>query len=79
MRRGLTDPHKGSPDERRRCCRTEGAKRLCPDGGELYRRMLGGVLSRCVGQDEAQKKLNEVHDKSYGSCRRSTFTADFKG
>ena len=25
--------------------------------GKLYRRMLGGFLSRCVGQDEAQKKL----------------------
>ena len=36
--------------------------------GELFRRMLGGVLSRCVGQDEAQKKLKEVHDKTFGSC-----------
>ena len=24
--------------------------------GELYRRMLGGILSRCVGQEEAQRK-----------------------
>ena len=22
--------------------------------GELYRRMLGGILSRCVGKEEAQ-------------------------
>ena len=36
--------------------------------GELYRRMPGGVLSRCVGQDEAQKKLKEIHDKTCGSC-----------
>ena len=35
--------------------------------GELYRRMPGGVLSRCVGQDEAQKKLKELYDKTYGS------------
>ena len=36
--------------------------------GELYSRMLGGVLSRCTGQDEAQRKLKEVHDKTCGSC-----------
>jgi len=36
--------------------------------GELYRRMLGGVLSRCVRQEEAQRKLKEVHDKTCGSC-----------
>ena len=36
--------------------------------GELYCRMLGGVLSRCVGQEEAQRKLKEIHDKTCGSC-----------
>ena len=36
--------------------------------GGLYRRMPGGVLSRCVGQEEAQRKLKEVHDKTCGSC-----------
>ena len=36
--------------------------------GELYRRMPGGVLSRCMGQEEAQRKLKKVHDKTYGSC-----------
>ena len=36
--------------------------------GELYRRMLGGVLSKCVGQEEAQRKLKEVHDKTCRSC-----------
>ena len=36
--------------------------------GELYRRMPGGVLSRCVGQEEAQRKLKEVHDKTCRSC-----------
>ena len=36
--------------------------------GELYCRMPGGVLSRCVGQEEAQRKLKEIHDKTYGSC-----------
>ncbi|XP_075663088.1 uncharacterized protein LOC142632598 [Castanea sativa] len=37
-------------------------------GGELYRRMPGRILSRCVGQEEAQRKLKEIHDKTYGSC-----------
>ena len=36
--------------------------------GELYCRMLGRVLSRCVGQEEAQRKLKEVHDKTCGFC-----------
>ena len=36
--------------------------------GELYRRMPGEVLSKCVGQEEAQRKLKEVHDKTCGSC-----------
>ncbi|XP_075663326.1 uncharacterized protein LOC142632892 [Castanea sativa] len=36
-------------------------------GGELYHRMPRGILSRCVGQEEAQKKLKEIHDKTYGS------------
>ena len=34
--------------------------------GELYRRMPGEILSRCVGQKEAQRKLKEVHDKTCG-------------
>ena len=35
---------------------------------ELYRRMPGGILSRCVGLEEAQRKLKEIHDKTCGSC-----------
>ena len=37
-------------------------------GEELYRKMPGGVLSKCVGQEEAQRKLKEVHNKTCGSC-----------
>ena len=36
--------------------------------GELYCRMLCGVLSRCVGQEKAKRKLKEVHDKTCESC-----------
>ena len=36
--------------------------------GELYHRMPGGVLSRCVGWVEAQRKLKDIHDKTCGSC-----------
>ena len=34
--------------------------------GELYYRMSGGILSRCVGQKEAQRKLKEVHERTCG-------------
>ena len=34
--------------------------------GELYHRMLEGILSRCVGYEEAQRKLKEVHGRTYG-------------
>ena len=36
--------------------------------GELHRRMLGGILSRCVGHEKAQRKLKEVHGRTYGFC-----------
>ena len=36
--------------------------------GELYRKIPGRVLSRCVGQDEAQRKLKEMHGKTCRSC-----------
>ena len=35
--------------------------------GELYCWLPSGVLSRCVRQEEAQRKLKEVHDKTCGS------------
>ena len=31
---------------------------------DLYRRLLGGVLARCVSLREATKKLTEVHERS---------------
>ena len=34
--------------------------------GELYRRMLEGIFSRCVGHKEAQRKLKEVYGRT---CR----------
>lgn len=36
--------------------------------GELYRRMPGGILSRCKGYEETQRKLEEVHNKTCGFC-----------
>ena len=33
--------------------------------GELYRRMPKGIFSRCVGHKEAQRKLKEVHGRTY--------------
>ena len=36
--------------------------------GELYRKMPSEVLSRCIRQEEAQKNLKEVHERTCGSC-----------
>ena len=36
--------------------------------GELYRRMSGGFLSRCVEQEEALRELKEVHGRTCGFC-----------
>jgi len=33
---------------------------------ELYRRMPRGILSRCVGSEKVQRKLEEVHNKTCG-------------
>ena len=29
---------------------------------ELYRRLLRGILSRCVGEKEGKQKLEELHN-----------------
>lgn len=34
--------------------------------GELYKRLPGGILSRCVGQSEAQRRLQEMHELTCG-------------
>ena len=36
--------------------------------GELYRRMIEGILSRCVGHEEAQRKLREVYGRTCRFC-----------
>ena len=40
---------------------------------ELYRKMPGGILSRCMGQEEAQRKLKEIHD-----CKGGKYTQNRK-
>ena len=37
--------------------------------GELYCKMLGGILSRCLRHDEAYRKLEEVQSKTCGFCK----------
>ena len=34
--------------------------------GELYCRMPGGILLRCVEHKETQRKLEEVHNRTCG-------------
>jgi len=36
--------------------------------GELYHKMSGGILSRCIGHGKAQRKLKEVHSRTCGFC-----------
>ena len=43
-------------------------KDYVPMKGELYRRMLGGILSRCMGHEETQRKMKEVHDRICRFC-----------
>ena len=37
--------------------------------GELYRRLLGGILSICMGYCEAQRKQEEVYSRISGFCK----------
>ena len=37
--------------------------------GELYHKTPRGILARCVGHKEAQKKLEEVHSRTWGFYR----------
>ena len=46
--------------------------------GELYRRMPRGILSRCVGQEEAQRKLREVHDRTCGFYKEVSLYRKFQ-
>ena len=68
MRRGLTDPHKKALTKEGNDAKLKVLKDYVLVREELYRRMPGGVLSRCVRQEKAQRKLKEVYDKTYGSC-----------
>ena len=34
--------------------------------GELYKKLPGGVLARCLNPSESTKRLKEVHEKSCG-------------
>nr|POE97889.1 hypothetical protein CFP56_33829 [Quercus suber] len=35
--------------------------------GELYRKLPGGILARCLSPGDSTKQLKEVHGKSVGS------------
>ena len=34
--------------------------------GELYKRLLGGILSRCINEKEGKLKLEELHNQVCG-------------
>ena len=56
----------GSPVERWRHDRIEDIKGYVLMKGELYCKMQGGILSRCMGREKDQRKLKEVHSRTCG-------------
>ena len=38
--------------------------------GELYRRLLGGILSRCITEKEGKLKLEELHNQACGIAEK---------
>ena len=38
--------------------------------GELYRRLLGGILSRCINKKEGKLKLEELHTQACGIAEK---------
>ena len=56
MRRGLTNPHKGSLDEGRRHRRTKGTKRLRPGKGRTVPQdARWGLVQVCVAKGSLEK------------------------
>ena len=69
MRRGLWIPIREALMKGEGATKPKVRKDYALVRGELYRRMPGGVLSRCIRQEDAHRKLKEVYDKTCGSCR----------
>lgn len=38
--------------------------------GELYRRLPGGILSRCINEKEGKLRLEELHSHIYGIAEK---------
>ena len=38
--------------------------------GELYRRLPGGILSRCINEKEGKLRLEELHTQAYGIAEK---------
>ena len=38
--------------------------------GELYRRLLGGILSRCINEKEGKLRLEKLHAQVYGIAEK---------
>ena len=38
--------------------------------GELYRSLLGGILSRCINEKEGKLRLEELHSQVYGVAEK---------
>ena len=40
--------------------------------GELYRRLLGGILSRCINEKEEKLRLEELHSQACGIVEKTS-------
>ena len=38
--------------------------------GELYKRLLGGILSRCINEKERKLRLKELHSQACGIAEK---------
>ena len=38
--------------------------------GELYRKVLGGILSRCINENEGKLRLEELHTHACGVAEK---------
>ena len=38
--------------------------------GELYKRLLGGILSRCINKKEGKLRLEELHTQACGTIEK---------
>ncbi|XP_070026202.1 uncharacterized protein [Nicotiana sylvestris] len=54
-------------DKKKACALQRRAARYCLKQGNLYRKMIGGPLARCLGPAQTEYVMREVHEGHYGN------------